>query len=182
MKINGKTPGVNRGAITFHRPDGLFKLSVRAVRYGFVEDVERAIPDPVPPVELVRDAAGAVLRDENGMALKTEKTHDADYQFACGRARALRLVLQVREGLSSDPSVTFDTKPALDRACAEGTEREMKEAGFTDSEVVQIFNKVCELNRGGPKRVDEKAEGFLPGGPSASPGGSPPTQDERKNT
>jgi hypothetical protein len=177
MKIAGKTPGINRGTIEFHRPEGqIFRLIVQAVPYGFPERCEREIPAPEPPVEFARDPkSGAVLRDEFGMALKTERRSDAAYQRELGRARALRVVLQAREALRGDPNVAFDADSLRTQGCqfAEAVEAEFAAAGFTDSEIIAIFNKSLELNRGAAQRVDEAAERFLSETASAPAGNSP---------
>jgi hypothetical protein len=175
MKISGKVPGVNRGVIEFHRPGGApFRLAVQAVPYGFPERLLRELPAPEPPVEFARDPkSGAVLRDEFGMALKSEKRSDPKYQQELGRVRALRVVLHAREALRGDRNVQFDAdaqpeiagavrKPTSGRAYAEAIEKEFAAAGFSDAEVVAIFEKSLDLNRGAAQRVDEAAERFLP--------------------
>jgi hypothetical protein len=187
MKIAGKVPGINRGVIEFHRPGGeVFRLIVQAVPYGFPERVEREIPAPEPPVEFAKDPkSGAVLRDESGMALKVERKSDAAYQRELGRVRALRVVLQVREALRSDPNILFDAdgdSKLKGRAYAQKVEEEFAAAGFTDSEIIAIFNKSLELNRGAAQRVDEAAERFLSETPSAPAGNSPSAPAEVSGT
>lgn len=117
MKIAGKTPGINKGVIEFHRPGGnLFRLVVQAVPYGFPERIEREIPTPDPPVEFARDPkTGAILRDESGFAVKTERKGDRKWQTEASRARALRVVLHAREALRCDPSVEFESDKASPR-------------------------------------------------------------------
>jgi hypothetical protein len=179
MKIAGKVPGVNRGVIEFHRPGGqVFRLIVQAVPYGFPERIEREIPAPEPPVEFAKDPkSGAVLRDEFGLALKVERKSDPNYQREMGRVRALRVVLQAREALRGDPSVAFDAdrEQLRGRLYAERVEKEFAEAGFTDSEIIAIFGKSLELNRGAAQRVDEAAESFLSEGQGSAPAGKSPT-------
>jgi len=188
MKIGGKVPGVNRGVIEFHRPNGqVFRLAVQAAPYGFPEKVERELPLPDPPVEYARDPkSGAVLRDEAGMAAKTERRSDPRWRKESARVRALRVILQAREALRGDPSVQFEAdehagKLAL-RACAEAIEKEFADAGFSDLEIIAIFNKSYELNRGAQQRVDEAAEGFLSETPAEPDGGSPSEPEEAGST
>ena len=189
MKIAGRTPGRNYGRIEFHRPGGqLFRLIVQAVPYGFPERIEREIPLPEPPVEFARDPrSGAVLRDENGMAVKTEKRGDARYQRELSRVRALRVVLQAREALRGDPNITFEgderaLKEKSTRAYAEALEKEFADAGFSDSEIIAIFAKTLELNRGAAQRVDEAAERFLSETPGEPDGKSPSAPEEASST
>lgn len=191
MKIGGRTPGINKGFVELHRPGGeLFRLAVQALPYGFFERALQEIPDPRPNVEFARDRGGAVIRDEFGLAVKTEKKDDPEYLRQLGCARRLRMILAIREGLCADPNVTFeadakitagphgvslaDIAPLIGWApYAEAVEKEFRAAGFTDAELVRIHAEIMELNRGGPKRVEDKTEGFLSETPSASPGSSP---------
>ena len=187
MKIAGKIPGVNRGVIEFHRAGGqVFRLVVQAVPYGFPERIEREIPAPEPAVEFARDPkSGAVLRDEGGMAVKVERKYDAAYQRELGRVRALRVVLQAREALRADPNVLFDAdgdSKLKGRGYAQKVEEEFPAAGFTDSEIIAIFNKSLELNRGAAQRVDEAAERFLSETPSAPGGTSRSARGEASST
>jgi len=170
MKISGKTPGINKGSIEFYRGSHILRLTVQAVPYGVPERLEREMPMPEPPLDFARDPkSGAVLRGEDGLAVKTEKTSDRKWQTESGRVRALRLILRVREALRNDPEIEFEieqSEPKLSgRAYAEKLEQEFKDAGFSDSELVQIFNKSRDLERGGPQRVEDKQESFLPAGP-----------------
>ena len=188
MKIAGKTPGINKGVIEFHRPGGnLFRLVVQAVPYGFPERIEREIPTPDPPVEFARDPkTGAILRDESGFAVKTERKGDRKWQTEASRARALRVVLHAREALRCDPSVEFESDKASPRlqgrAYAEAVEKEFAEAGFSDREILDIFFKAGELNRGAAQRVSEAAESFLSGTPAGADGKSPSEPAEPTST
>jgi hypothetical protein len=195
MKIGGKTPGVNRGVIEFHRPGGLFRLVVQAVPYGFPERLEREIPAPEPPVDFARDPkTGAAVRDEFGMAVKVERKSDPGYQRELGRVRALRVVAHVREALRGDPGIRFEAdeqpeqsgavrKPASGRAYAEAVEQEFAEAGIADAEILAIFGKSIELSRGTAQRVDEAAERFLSVVQDSAPAGKSPTApDEAGST
>ena len=156
--------------------------------YGFPERIEKEIPMPDPPVEFARDPkSGAVLRDENGFAVKTEKRNDRRWQNEAARVRALRVILHAREALRGDPSIQFDEdekagKPSAGRPYAEEIEKEFAAAGFSDSEIVAIFSKSLELNRGAAQRVDEAAERFLSGTPADRHGSSPSERDEPSNT
>ena len=177
MKIGGRTPGINRGGIVFHRP-GLepFRLVVRAVPYGFPERLAAELPLPEPPVEYAKDRGGAVLRDRNGDPVRTEKTGDRKYRAELGRVRALRLNLRARESLRGDPAVAFETedpKPGAWRDSATKVEAEFRAAGFSDAEIVAIYEKSLELESGAPQRIDEASKSFLPpAAESAEPDGS----------
>ncbi len=177
MKIKGRTLGVNRGSLELHRPDGVFTFVVHAVPYGFPDQIALDIPDPEPPTDLVKDSRGAVLRDENGFALKTQRTNDARYRRELRRARALRLVLRVREALRGDPQIVFEADEAkpkfTGRAYAEAVEAEFKGAGFSDQEIVLLLNKSLALESGAAQRIDEASKSFLPqAAESAEPDGS----------
>jgi hypothetical protein len=186
MQIGGRTPGVNRGFVEFHRPARpgeevaeVFRLKVQACPFGFPERIASEIPSPEPPVEYARDPkTGAALRGEDGLAVRTEKRGDRKWQAEMARVRVLRIVLRAREALRSDDSVKFEADEALwkrePRKYAEAIEREFREAGFSDAEVVAIFDKSLELERGTPQRMDEAASDFSPAQPEAAPAGDSP--------
>jgi hypothetical protein len=184
MQIGGRTPGVNSGFVEFHRPGQQpFRLKVQAAPFGFPERIANEIPSPDPPLEYARDPkTGAVLRGDDGLAVRTEKRGDRKWQAEMARVRALRIVLRAREALRADDSVKFEADEALwkkePRKYAEQVEREFREAGFSDAEVVGIFEKSLELEKGTPQRVDEAASDFSPAPPEAAPAGDSPRPEE----
>lgn len=184
MKIAGQTMGLQHGEVTLWRNGKRIPLTVQALPYGYIDQVESELPDPPAPVEFVRGKGGAVLRDEAGEPIERRKTQDPAWRRECMHMSALRTLAVVVKGLEVDPDFVIETprEKLSMREWLEKVEVEIRDAGITDAEVNRIHSKIAELCRNLPQAVDKAAERFLPEAAEAEGGNSPKTPAAARTT
>lgn len=85
----------------------VFKLT--ALPIDFHDRMEREIPSPTPPREVIRDKK-KIARDENGRPVFEYNENDPVYKRASQEAQRHQSVSMILEGLRGDDNISFDAK------------------------------------------------------------------------
>lgn len=165
----------NRKTITLSRTEesGLpeIELTVEALPSDYWEELEREIPDPVPPqTGLQRDESGKVMFDEQGRPVPKFDWTDENYRQKQKEAQSLQSVKMVVDGLA-DGEVEFRAEKSDDPvAYYRAVQREMREFGLNLGDVVRIARAVQDVSNISGSDIEEAMDGFF--GEDSSPSNS----------
>lgn len=176
MRIEGFEPGQVSTVVVLRRPGGRdLQLTVTALPIGYDEELERGLPNPVPPVRgPLRDERGSLLR-EAGRPVPFYDTFDPKYQAERRQAMRRRMTLMIREALRGDSQVQWETPEEKggrsDADYADALYAEMRAFGFTEGDLAALIGAVVQASSLTEEELAKGREQFFrPGTPGADPG------------
>lgn len=146
------------------------ELTVEALPSNYWEELEREIPDPVPPqVGVERDSSGKPMTDEQGRPVPKFDWTDETYRRKQKEAQSLQSVKMVVDGLA-DGEVAFDAEkdPQDPVAYYRAVQREMQQFGFNLGDVVKLARAVQKVSNISGSDIEEAMDGFFGEDDSAS--------------
>jgi hypothetical protein len=139
---------------------------VQALPYGFTDWLDDILPEPpVPFDDFVRDKRRKIVYDDLNRPIPSYDYADPDYQARLRRVNRLQTVMMVREALSADEDISWDTDPEnydLPKDYedyAEALEKELTEA-FGWGAVGDIIRCSNALSGIDPERLERFEELF----------------------
>lgn len=148
MKIKGKTVSPNVEYIVLPRPGENIVLVARPVKdFSILDNI---LPEPRPPKHV---RPGGV---------PTENRNDKTYQVAVEQYNQKRVIWILLESLNQPENeiVWERVKPDDPNTWLEW-ERELKESGFTQPEIMHILNGCMAANSLNQERIDAARNDFL---------------------
>ena len=166
MKIKGTSRGLNRRTVVIPRDDNNhIHLQVEALRAGFTDEINKRLPDPVPPSKGVAvDRDGKILYDEKGRARQFADTSNPEYRAAAAENNRRQFSLYVVEALQIDQNVTFETKRescANDADFADKIYQELVDWGFSEGDVALLVNEIMKASNFDEEQLREARSAFL---------------------
>ena len=171
MKIQGQTLARDYSKVfELARPDGnSLLLRLQPLPLGFHRRLRtRGIVAPTPPVRIVRDSSGRPLRDERGLAIVREDEQDEHFLSTWEEYHQRVAVLVVAEAVHVDSTVEFDTALPTEsenwQMYADNLYAELKEAGFTAGDLIQICEEVCKMSNLISEHIQAAQKSYLGAG------------------
>jgi len=168
MKMSGrKIQGPNEEILVLPRPDGDLVFKAKAVLDFTVFD--GLVPQPKPPKVRRR-----------GMSEPSDDPTDKNFQLEVQNWSSKRMDFMILESLrTGTPELEWETVDFNNPDTWKNYERELKEAGFTPSEI-NLLNATCiSANSLSQSKLDEARERFLASRAEPTSNGSSPLAELR---
>ena len=156
MKVRGETlQSRATGAVVIPRPAGdPITLAIKALPLGWLEEVDRRLPEPEGRVKFARDERGKLLRDNEGKYVTVPDTRP-EYRQAVKRNNRLQTVAVIERALVDGGDVTFETQQRDAGAWCdyyESIHAELEAAGLSLGDIDLICTEVLRVSN-----MDEEA-------------------------
>lgn len=149
MKLNGtKIQGPNVETIVIPRGDGL-PIVFRAQAIIDMEEFKRLCPMPEPPTKLL---PGNV---------KQPDVEDPHYRAALETRAEQQHAYTIVKSLEATVGLEWDTVKLEEPSSWTNYEKELKDAGFSEYEIIRIHNGVMAANCLNESKVEEARQRFL---------------------
>lgn len=161
--------GEYRRGVELGRPDGtVWRFEIQPLSLGFSRELRRrGICPPAKPTRVVRDGAGRLVRDAQGLALMAADEGGGEYQGEMERYHQRMAALMIAEGLRGDGEVEFTTeRPAGEEnwiGYADGLIEELERGGFSAGDVGLLCQEIARLSHLLPEDVKRVRESFPEG-------------------
>ena len=150
MKINGAVVDATYiETIVIPRDDRQYVFKARPLSAEDETFFESVCPQPVPPVYTV----------PGGKQVKDDK--NAGYLDAMTEWKAYRSNYLFLRSLDATDNLEWETVVLTDPSTWAGVEKELAEAGFIQSEIIAIFNKVVAANGLDLSKIEKATKSFL---------------------
>jgi hypothetical protein len=173
MRIEGAAGGVLTSTVVLARPSGDLKLTLAALPLGYEEELDKLLPVPRPPFKgPMRDEQGKMLREGNRVVPFYDE-QEVGYVAARALASRRRMTLMLKQALSADPSVTWETHRDQCGSEADYADRlyaELREFGFSQGDLVRLIKAVVETSTLTEEELSEGREGFFRPGVGSTAG------------
>ena len=167
MKIEGADLAIAQKEFLITRPGkDAISLLCTAIPYGFNEQIEKEIPDPIPRKKgFMKDVRNRVLKDPETRKPMIEYDDETpDFKAREARINRLQSIYMIHEALKSDPRISFEAqrdKFETTEDWASAIDAEFRAAGFSIGEMTKLLTFVCELSGMSKEQIDEVKESFL---------------------
>ena len=167
MKIEGFTKGLLQRDVTIERPDGPLTLKLTALPIGFMEQLERDIPSPVPKQIgwlRTRGNRGSFIKGSDGRMVPELNNEDPKFKLAEEIARRLQNILCITEALRGESKIEFATKLAGSKsrlAYAEGLLAEFLAFGFSFGDLGKLVVATIDVSGVTGDKIQAARESFL---------------------
>jgi hypothetical protein len=148
MKLGGKKLSANVVVIPIPRGDGE-DIFFRAQAVLSMEEFDKICPVPKAPKKLVK-----------GQGL-SENRNDPIFLAAMKDYAKNRLSWMVIESLKATPDLEWETVKADEPSTWNGYEKELREAGFSEMELVRVVQGVMDANCLNEDLINEARKRFL---------------------
>jgi len=151
MKVQG-FEGTLQGRSTFviDRGGKRLALELKALPFGYEQELEKMIPTPSPPRKgWMREKSGRLSRDATGKPIPEYDYDDPDYKQARMKAVYDQMILTVVQALAGDPRIEFEARRAdFDTAqeYVDAVRKELSDFGFTTMDIVNISREVMKIS------------------------------------
>ena len=148
MKMNGQTvsgPNIAYAVIPRHYGDLVFK----AQAILDMEEFKKLVPEPLPGKKML--PGGKVVEDRD----------DKAFRSSVGRYADLRYAFIFLKSLSATEGIEWETIKLSEPDTWLNWEKELKDSGLSEPEIVQIQMAVAEANGLSQAKMDEARDRFL---------------------
>jgi hypothetical protein len=160
MKIGGQTPGTNLVIVAIPRgngPDIIFK----AQAIMSMEVFDKVCPAPKPRTKTLPGGG------------KSENRNDPEFKKAQSQYAEMRMAWMVLESLKATPGLEWETIDPDQPHTWVNYKKELKEAGFSDYELLRITQGMIDANCLNEDLINEARQRFLSPAPPEEASQSP---------